>query len=402
LHNARDMKKAVAVLLFVAAPLVAQTSEQISFQRTFLLRNASGTSFNPGSTPLHVMLNDRGAWTTFFAGSAFVTFSSETGPEDQRNEVFSTNWAMIGAQRPLGSRGLVLFRGRASLEPFTVPEEGYPQMLQFISAESGGPLLDSMRAHDLVGELAVHLGFRVTTASYLHLYAAPVGTPAFGAVPYSQRASSEEFAEAPFAYDVQETTHDSTQVVTAGFGSRWISVEGSVFHDAVSTGRHTSFESGDIDSHSARLTITPTRNIALQLSRAELGDDEREVTSGSITTGNDRFAVSAIYTNRETELGEELVAGTLEGKVYAGNNTFMARVESVDRPTGFLNNPEVVRTAHFTVGYMYDFLRRTGWRAGAGFNFDYHTQTHDIEDLYGHKPQAIYLFARLRTDAARR
>ena len=396
------MKKAVSILLFVASPLLAQTSEQISFQRTFLLRNAAGTSFNPGSTPLHLVLGDRGAWTTFFGGSAFVTFSSETGPEDQRNEVFSTNWVMAGAQRALGSRGLLLVRGRASLEPFTVPEAGYPQMLQFISSESGGPLLDSMRAHDLIGELAVHMGYRVTTASYLHLYAAPVGTPALGAVPYAVRASSEEFAEAPFTYDVQETTHDSTQVVTAGFGSRWISLEGSVFHDAVSEGRHTSFETGDIDSRSARLTFTPTPALAIQVSRGELGEEKREVTTASITTGSHRFAVSAIYTDRETRLGEKLVSGTLEGKIYAGNNTFMGRVESVDRPSGFLNNPDVVRTSHFTVGYIYDFLRRTGWRAGAGFNFDYHTQTHDIEDLYGHKPQAIYLFARFRTEAARR
>jgi hypothetical protein len=29
-------------------------------------------------------------------------------------------------------------------------------------------------------------------------------------------------------------------------------------------------------------------------------------------------------------------------------------------------------------------------------NIDYHTQSHDIEFAYGHKPQSIYAFLRFR------
>src|SRR5688572_26399536 len=102
------MKKAVAALFLFAAPLVAQTSDQITFQRTFHLRNISGTAFNPGPAPHHPHITTRGAWTTFFSGAAFATFSSETGPAEQRNEVFSTNWLAAGGQRTFGHRGLVL------------------------------------------------------------------------------------------------------------------------------------------------------------------------------------------------------------------------------------------------------------------------------------------------------
>lgn len=397
-----DMKFTVAALFLFASSAFAQTSDQITFQRTFLLRNVAGTSFNPGDTPHHPHLAERGAWTTFYEGSIFASYSNEYGPENARHEIFSTNWLAAGAQHPLGSRGLVLFRGRVSLEPFTVAEGGYPQMLQFVSAESGGPLMDSMRAHDLVGEAAVQLGYRLTTASFLHLYAAPVGSPALGPVPYAQRRSSEEFAEAPFAYDVQETMHDSTKVVTAGFGSRWISIEGSVFHDAVTTERHTTIAGGDIDSNSYRLVLTPHRNFALQVSRGKLGDDARDISTASITWANDWAAASAIWTNRDTRRGEELQSGGLETTFRLGRNTFMGRAESVDRPSGFLSNPDVERTAHFTFGYLYDLFTRGGYRGGVGFNFDYHTQTHDLENVYGHKPQAIYVFARFRTDSARK
>lgn len=395
------MRRAFAITLFIAAPLFAQTSDQISFQRTFLLRNISGTAFNPGDTPHHPHIVSRGAWTTFWSGALFATYSSETGPAVQRAELFSTNWIAAGAQHALGSRGLVMFRGRASLEPLTIKERGYPQMLQFVSPENGGPLLDSMRAHDLIGEAAADIAFRTSAASFIHLYVAPAGDPALGTVPYAQRASSEELAEAPFAYDVQETTHDSTSVVTAGFASRFVTLEGSAFHDAVSHGRHATLDNGSIDSRSARLTITPMRNVAMQVSRGELGDAKREISSASLTYGSHKAAVSAIWTQRQTAFADKLTSGMLEGTVHLVRSTLSARLEAVDRPPGFLGNTDVRRTTHFGLAYIFDFI--TGaYRIGAGTNIDYHTQTHDLTRRYGHKPQAIYLFLRVRTDSRTR
>jgi hypothetical protein len=296
----------------------------------------------------------------------------------------------------------VLFRGRLSLEPYTIPEEGYPQMLQWLSPENGGPSIDVMRASDLIGEAAVQLALRTTTNSFLHLYAAPVGTPAFGSLPFPLRLTSENFAEAPFNYDVQEQVYDSTQVVTAGFGSRWISLEGSVFHDAVTTGRHTTIDDGDIDSRSARITVAPTRTLALQYSQAELGDARLETSNASLTYARGVIAFAVIWTNRQMQSGEELASLSAETALRFPRSTFSARVETVDRPAGFLGNPEIERTTHFTIGYIYDVFARDAWRAGAGVTFDYHTQTHDLEHRYGHKPQAIYLFTRLRTAPARR
>lgn len=400
MRNRLTKAAAVAAALLSALPLFGQSSDDISFQRTFLLRNISGTSFNAGETPHHPHMATRGGWTTFWGGALFAESSIETGPQKQRNELFSTNWIVAGAQRTLGSRGLVLFRGRASLEPLTIKERGYPQLLQWISPDNGGPSIDVMRAHDLLGEAAVDVAFRTTSTSFLHLYAAPVGDPAFGAVPYAQRASSEEFAEAPFAYDVQETTHDSTRVVTAGFGSRFLALEGSLFHDAVTTGRHTTIDDGRIDSSSARLTITPVRSVALQVSRGKTGDAGFGIRSASLTVGAERGAASAIYTQRDSVYGK-LTSGTLEGTVRFLRSTFSARLESVDRPPGYLDRTSLRRTTHFAVGYIVDVMMNS-YRAGIGANVDYHTQFRQLPSRYGHKPQSIYLFLRLRTEAVRR
>jgi hypothetical protein len=383
----------LALVIIITMPLAAQHLDELPPDQSLLLRNVSGTATNPGYNP---RLISAGAWTAFLAGSAHVTFVSESGPEEPRNEFFSTNWLGAGAQRTIGSRGQLLLRGRVSLEQVTIPDDdGYPQILQWISAENGGPQLDRMRPHDFVTEAAAHFSYRTFGDSHLHLYAAAVGDPAFGAPPFAVRASSMEFAEAPFAFDIQETVSTSTRVVTLGWASRYLNLEASAFHDSV----EETIEDGEIDSNAARLTLTPTRNLSVQISRAELGKDtKREATSGSISYGTANLSATALYTRREVDLEEALTSFGFEITFRARRNTFMGRVETVDRPAGYLENPLSERTTHMAVGYIFDFLANRGYRAGAGFNFDYHTQTHDLEHRYGHKPQAIYTFVRFRTE----
>jgi hypothetical protein len=368
------------------------------------LGNVSGTASNPGTTSPWVQAMDR-QWTFFHGFDAHVTYVSETGPEEQRNEVFSTNWVTAGLHRSFGERGFVLVRGRVSLEPYTIPEdEGYPQILQYVSAEHGGPAIDRMRAHDLLGEAAVQAGWRPTQGTLVSVYGALVGDPAFGAPPAEMRSSGVDMAEAPFSYDIQETTHDSTKVITAGFSTRLFAVEGSVFHDGATTGDHTEIADGDIDSRSVRLTLTPSQNLSIQVSRGELGEDDakRDITSASVSFGGPSVAVTALWTQREfaDELLDAETAYGFELALRGGRHTFMGRAEWVDRPLGFPEVPFEIgteQTTHFAVGYLFDFLAGTRYRAGAGVNVDYHTQSHDLQNRYGHKPQSIYAFVRFRT-----
>jgi len=361
------------------------------------LRNLSGTSGTPGPSPWV----RSGAF--FHAFSAHVTHVSEVGPDDPRSEVFSTNWIALGLQHDFGNRFFLLARGRVSLEPYTIPEDdGYPQTLQYVSAEGGGPLIDRMRPHDLVGEAAVQVGFRPSASTLLHVYAAPVGDPALGAPPAELRASGIDFAEAPFSYDIAETFHDSTSVVTAGFASKWINVDASVFHDAVTFGEHTEIPDGDIDSSSARVTLTPTPNLALQISRGTLGEDanEREVSSASLSYGTKNVALTALWTRREAQTSPSETAYGFEVALRGSRNTFMGRAEWVDRPLGFpetLDPTATEQATHFAVGYIFDVLTASRYRAGIGVNVDYHTQSHELDERYGHKPQAIYAFVRLRS-----
>jgi hypothetical protein len=394
------------LVLAVATPLLAQVDPPL--EETFLLRHVSGTTPNPGTRVPYVVSNDgTSPWVFFHAFSANVSYVSESGPEDQRNEVFSTNWFTGGLHGRIGDRTTFVLRGRVSLEPYTIKEEGYPQILQFVSPEGGDVLIDHMRPHDLFGEAGGELAFRLGTNSFLHVYAAAVGDPALGAPPAELRASGIDFAEAPFAYDVQETFYSKTRVVTAGYSSKVLSLEASMFHDSISTGDHTEFDDGDFDSQSVRLTLMPTPNMSVQVSRGELGEDEltkRDITSASLGYATNNIAATALWTRRERENRPAVTSMGFELAVRAARSTVMARVESVDRPQDLFLDQDpfdiaVERTSHFTVGYLFDVVNSNRYRAGAGVNIDYHTNTHELEDsaLYGHKPQSIYAFLRFRT-----
>lgn len=327
------------------------------------------------SLPLHAQ------WRPFYDGAVFLTHASQAGPKKSDNRFFSTNWFSAGAERRAGDFTF-LVGGRLSLEPFTIPREGYPQLLQYAP-----PLADRMRAQDLVQEAAVGVQWRA-----LRLYIAPVGEPPLGAEPFAQRVTSVDFAEAPFAYDVQESFHVATRVISAGVATSAIAVDGGVFHQAQSTGRHTAIDDGAIDSWSARITFAPQGRVSGQLSTGRLGDANVEVTSGSITYHGSAVSSSALWTKR----GEQQAYG-IELSMRPGRSTILGRAEWVDRPAGVFTT-DARRMAHVTAGYIIDAIKTDEHQIGLGINIDYHSSTKRLSRDYGHKPQGVYAFVRWRTN----
>ena len=320
-------------------------------------------------------------WKPFFEGALFVTHASQAGPEVSENRFFSTNWLAGGVEKRSGDFTL-LAGGRVSLEPFTIPSEGYPQLLQYAP-----PLVDHMRAQDLVQEAAVGIQWKGA-----RLYLAPVGEPPLGPESFAQRDSSADFAEAPFAYDVQESFHVATRVIGAGFGTDAVALDGAVFHRSQSTGRHTSIDDGDIDSWSARVAFAPHARISAQLSAGRLGDEDVDVTTASVSYHGSALSASALWTKQA-----DLQAYGVETALRFGRNTLLGRGEWVDRPAG-LFTAKARRMPHLTVGYIFDLLKTDRHRAGAGVNIDYHSSTKTLLRDYGHKPQGIYAFVRWRTN----
>jgi hypothetical protein len=113
-----------------------------------MTREASGTSWQPDSTPhqgLHVM---RGEWMVMVHGYADGIYDRQGGPRGQEKG-FSQSMLMAMAQHPLGE-GTLGLRAMGSLDPAMGPS-GYPLLLQTGETADGRTgLIDRQHPHDLL------------------------------------------------------------------------------------------------------------------------------------------------------------------------------------------------------------------------------------------------------------
>ena len=113
---------------------------------------ASGTSAEPNSTPMPMLMTMKGDWMLMLHGNAFVTDSSRPGRAGG-DKFFSTNWLMGMAEREVGP-GQLTVRMMFSLEPATVTGRRYPLLFQQGETAYGMPIVDGQHPHDFVMELA--------------------------------------------------------------------------------------------------------------------------------------------------------------------------------------------------------------------------------------------------------
>src|ERR1019366_2980972 len=140
--------------------------------------NTSGTSAEPNSNPVPMLMTARGAWTLMFHGLGFLSDIQQTSPR-AHDQLFSVNWFMPMAQRRLG-RGTLTLRAMLSLEPATITGRYYPLLFQQGETAYGNPLVDGQHPHNFFMELAALYDMKLGGNTLLSFYAAPVGDPAMG------------------------------------------------------------------------------------------------------------------------------------------------------------------------------------------------------------------------------
>ncbi len=157
-------------------------------------REASGTSWQPDSTPhegLHIMSGD---WMVMVHGYADGIYDRQGGPRGQEKG-FSESMLMIMAQRQLGG-GTLGLRGMGSLDPAMGPS-GYPLLLQTgETADGKTALIDRQHPHDLFMELAATYSHPLTDDSSVFGYFGLPGEPALGPTVFMHRFSGMDNPEA--------------------------------------------------------------------------------------------------------------------------------------------------------------------------------------------------------------
>jgi hypothetical protein len=282
--------KKFRVLGFVFAGLVAMSAgaQMVMSAHTLVQaeeqHGSSGTSVEPASTPVPMLMTTRDGWRLMLHANAFAannqqqaSVSSNYG-ERGHDAWFSTNWVMPMAQRKVGPGQLTL-RTMLSLEPATVGRRNFPELFQQGETAYGAPIVDGQHPHDFFMEVAALYDVPLGKSALLSFYVAPVGDPAVGPTAYPHRQSASEDPIAALGHHQEDSTHIAFNVVTGGLTYRWARVELSGFHGGEPDESHWAFQPSpnghDIDSVATRLTVSPTPDVTGQYSFAHIASPEK-------------------------------------------------------------------------------------------------------------------------------
>lgn len=375
----------------------------------------SGTSAEPNSTPISMLMTMKGNWMLMFHGQAFLNALQQSGPRGS-DKVFSTNWFMPMAQRQLGP-GTFTARVMLSLEPATVTKRFYPELFQEGETAFGKPIVDGQHPHDFIMELAALYDLKFGDNGLLSFYFAPMGDPAMGPTAYPHRASASENPIAPLGHHLEDSTHIADDVITTGFTYKSARFEASGFHGREPDEFRWDIDSGKIDSWSVRGTINPAQNWSGQYSLAHLtspealhpGEDVNRMTASlmynrPVTRGN--WASTLLWgRNRSSEglvWNGYLAESTLR---FAERNYVWGRIENADRTNELLlrnqiappNSQESIvgRVQAYSAGYDRDFI--LGHLAIApGVQLTVYSTPHSLTTQYGSHPVGAIVFLRVR------
>lgn len=383
----------------------------------YLMDTSSGTSRNPEVRPLPMLMRPEGAWRLMLMGQGFLVDTQQSAPRGG-DKLYSTNWFMVSAERPLAG-GTLMLETMLSLEPATVTNRRYPELFQTGETAYGAPIADGQHPHNFVMGLGAHYAHRAGDSAVLHFYYAPVGDPALGPVAFPHRASAIEIPEAPIGHHWEDSTHISYNVATAELRYKLASLEASGFYGTEPGENRWTVVWGPMNSYSGRINVFPSKNWSAQFSAGRLahpeteqpGDVVRATASISYTRPlpGGAWASSLIWgRNHETLTGRNLDAYLLES-VYpiARKNFVTGRIEMVDKDELFEDQPAVeesldrsagaaFRVQAYTIGYTRDVWQYRDAETGLGANVTAYAIPAAIQPYYGGRPWGVNVFLRVR------
>ncbi len=392
----------LALFLYSFAPMRASGDDS-----DLLMTRASGTSQNPGSTSMQMIMASPGSnWTTMFMGTAFLADTQTNSPRGG-DKLFSTNWFMAAFSHPLDSKSTFETDIMLSLEPATVTDRRYPELFQTGETAFGKPIVDGQHPHDFIMALGFHYTRSLAAHRTLDLYFAPVGDPALGPVAFPHRASAAELPEAPLSHHLQDSTHIANEVVTAALSIDKFKIEGSGFYGAEPNENRWNIDSGPIDSWAARVWYFPSANWAAQVSAGHLAHPE------ALEAGDQTRSTASISYSRPMKSGGSWSSSLIWGRTHnlatqANLNSYLAesvlpiqrrnfitgRLELVDKDE--LSVPGAYRIGAYTIGYTRDFDLAPHLETGIGANVTSYSLPDALRAVYGNRPFAANIFVRIR------
>ncbi|HWC96083.1 MAG TPA: hypothetical protein VG456_05025 [Candidatus Sulfopaludibacter sp.] len=370
----------------------------------YLMDMASGTSRNPASWTMPMLMTRAGSWNLMFMGTAFLVDTQQSGPRGG-DKLYSPNNFMFSAEHSLWG-GSLMFQTMLSLEPATITNRSYPLLFQTGETAYGRPLVDAQHPHNFVMSAGVQYAHKLGEATTLQFYYAPVGDPALGPVAYPHRASAAELPQAPISHHWQDSTHIADNVATVAVQYSWLRLEASGFYGTEPGENRWRFEWGSMNSYSGRVSVAPTKNWSFQLSAGRLANPERQeqgdvtrVTSSlsySRPIGDNSWSTSLIWGRNHDTVTQHNLNSYLAETVYpvSPRNFLTGRWELVDKDE--LAAAGIWRIGAYTAGYTRDLGSLPFLETGIGANLTAYTLPENLKPLYGGRPWGVNLYLRLR------
>jgi hypothetical protein len=395
----------------------SMTMHPETFFQEIVRHAGSGTSAEPDSVPVPMLMKMKGKLTLMFHANVFALDEHQSSPRGG-DKFFSTNWFMGMAQRPLGP-GAFTARAMLSLEPATVTGRQYPLLFQQGETAFGKPITDGQHPHNFFMEIAALYDLKLGKNALLSFYAAPMGDPAIGPIPYPHRASAAEDPLAALGHHQEDSTHIAEDVVTLGLTYRIARIEGSGFHGREPNENRWNISQGKIDSWSTRLTIQPGKNWSGQFSYGRIaspealfpGENQERMTASAmynrpIHKGN---WVSSLIWGRTRSLEDNSIFNSyaLESTLrFLTRNHAWTRIENADRsnelllgenavPPNFQEQP-IGRVQAYTLGYDRDFDLIPHFATAIGAQVTAYGVGENLRSVYGSLPAGVAIFIRIR------
>jgi hypothetical protein len=374
-----------------------------------MMRDASGTSWQPDSTPMQGIHSQAGGWMTMVHGYLLGVYDHQGGPRGD-DKAFSESMLMLMAQRQAG-RGTLTLKTMLSLDPL-MGQDGYPLLLQTGETADGvDPLVDRQHPHDLFMELSATYAHPLGKGASVFLYAGYPGEPALGPPTFMHRFSGMDNPEAPIGHHWLDSTHITYGVLTTGVVAGNWKLEGSLFNGREPDEHRWDFDKPRLDSASVRLSWNPTANWAAQLSygfikqpeQLEPGVDQHRTTASvsynrPLSHGN--WQTTLAWGRNQMSPGPELDAWLLESALNLGRHTLFARAERAQKNELFeAPSPlegQVFNVGKLSAGYIYDIPVAEHLSLGLGALASLYDLPSGLKPFYGSSPTSYMTFVRLK------
>ena len=381
-----------------------------------MARDASGTSWQPDSSPMSGVHGQAGGWALMAHGYATLSYDDQGGARGA-DKTFVESMFMGMGQHAEGG-GLLTLRAMGSLDPL-MGRTGYPLLLATGETANGvTPLVDRQHPHDLVMELAGVYQHPLVSELHGFLYAGWPGEPALGPATYMHRFSGEANPEAPIGHHWLDSTHITFGVVTGGMVWRDWKLESSWFKGREPNQNRYDFDHPRLDSWSVRLSWNPTPDWSLQASRGHLkspeqldpGQDQDRTTASA--TYNRSYGAGArwggdwqttfAWGEDADHPGHVTNAYLVDTAASLGRHTLFFRAENVskddlfDDETDRLHFGQVYNVSQYTTGYYYTVPFQRVFALDLGGLVTRYSLPQALNATYGADPTSFLLFTRVK------